>query len=113
MMLVEFYSTLAENCVYLKPIWAQWSLKYTTKKLRFIEVDITNDEGLAKDQKISTSGLSRQLPSLIMFEDGYEVFRFPPLNPETGLSAKVLKWDKKLIKKYFDLERRYISTRDL
>jgi len=48
-----------------------------------------------------------------MFEDGYEVFRFPPLNPETGLSAKVLKWDKKMIKKYFDLERRYISTRDL
>ena len=59
MMLVEFYSTLAENCIYLKPIWAKWSLKYTTKKLRFIEVDVTNSEDLANEYRINTSGMSR------------------------------------------------------
>jgi len=113
MLFVEFYSTLAENCIYLKPIWADWSLKYSTKQFRFVEVDITNDEELAKEYRINTSGLSRQLPSLILFEDGNESYRFPPIDKQTGLSAKVLKWDMKMIKKYFDLDKRYLQTRDL
>jgi len=46
--MIEFYSILAENCIYLKPIWADFSLKYATKKFKFGEVDLTNNEALAK-----------------------------------------------------------------
>lgn len=67
---------------------------------------------IAKDYDINTSGVSRQLPTLIMFENGTEVARFPAINEE-GKVGKVLKYDKRLLAKYFDLENRYLETMSL
>lgn len=44
-----------------------------------------------------------------MFEDGYEVSRFPEINDE-GKIGKVLKYDKRELAKFFDLENRYFET---
>ena len=33
---------------------------------------------------INTGGSYKQLPTMIMFEDGVEVLRFPPKDPKTG-----------------------------
>ena len=80
---------------------------------------------LAKKYNINTSALSRQLPTLIMFENGKEVNRFPPYDDDTKRYMKVNKYSKvyycsnshintflkKDIAKYFDLQERYLATR--
>jgi hypothetical protein len=60
---------------------------------------------------INTSGLSRQLPTVIMFEDGEEIVRFPPIDPKTKKVGKVLKYESKTLAKYFDLEQRFLETK--
>jgi len=110
---VEFYANWAESCVYTKAIWSDYSLKYTTTRLRFAEVDVANLKDLATRYTINTSVMSRQLPTLILFEDGEEKLRFPPISQESGKVGKVLKYDKVEIAKYFDLDKRYLGTRTL
>jgi len=41
-----------------------------------------------------------------MFENGVEKLRFPPIN-EKGRVGKVLKYDKREVAKYFELEEIY------
>jgi hypothetical protein len=49
---------------------------------------------LALKFNINTSGFSRQLPTLILFEDGKEVGRFPPYDDDTKRYFKVQKYEK-------------------
>lgn len=90
-------------------LWAEFSLKYSTKTLKFVEVNVVKNKKIAEEFSINTSGVSRQLPTLIMFEDGVEVCRFPEINDE-GKIGKVLKYDKRELAKFFDLENRYFET---
>lgn len=62
--------------------------------MKFGEVNIMVMQDLAKKYTINTSSMSRQLPSLILFENGVEKIRFPPLDPKTGKVGRVLKYDK-------------------
>ena len=70
------------------------SNKYTTPMLKFAEVNVALLKDLAKKYDINTSTLSRQLPSLILFENGQEQLRFPPIDEKSGKVTKVLKYDK-------------------
>jgi thiol-disulfide isomerase/thioredoxin len=110
MWLVLFFADWAETCVFTKPIWAEYSIKYSTKKMRFAEVDVANQKELADEYTINTSVMSRQLPTLIMFEDGKEVLRFPPIDDKTGKVGKVLKYDKIEVAKFFELDKRWLAT---
>lgn len=65
---------------------------------------------LAEKYKINTSGWTSQLPTVILLEDGEEVTRFPPVDP-SGKHSKVVKYDYKILLRYFDLESRYLETR--
>lgn len=47
----------------------------------------------------------------MMMEDGEEVLRFPPVDKDNKV-AKVAKYDYKILLRYFDLESRYLETRD-
>jgi len=87
---VVFYTIWAETCMYTRPNWDEYSSKYNCDALHFAEVNIGKDDlkELAQKYYISTSGVSRQLPTLILFENGEEVLRFPPLD-EKGKVAKV------------------------
>eukprot|EP01016_Furgasonia_blochmanni_P039842 TRINITY_DN5002_c0_g2_i1.p1 TRINITY_DN5002_c0_g2~~TRINITY_DN5002_c0_g2_i1.p1 ORF type:complete len:159 (-),score=30.71 TRINITY_DN5002_c0_g2_i1:446-922(-) len=114
-VLVEFYVDWADTCQDTKPIWAELSVKYSTKKMRFAEVNIglKENEELAKKYRINTGVMSKQLPTLALFENGEEYLRFPPIDEQTGRSAKVVKYDKTALVKYFDLDKRFAATRDL
>ena len=72
-------------------------------------VNVVQHPEIAKDLDINTSGISKQLPTLIMYEDGQEIARFPSFN-EDGKVGKVLKYESRLLAKYFDLETRYFET---
>jgi hypothetical protein len=84
---------------------------YSIKKLIFL-VNVVDHPLIAKDYNINTTGVSRQLPTLIMFENGVEVGRFPAFNDD-GKIGKVLKYDRRTLAKYFDLENRYFETMSL
>lgn len=72
-------------------------------------MNLADHPEIAKDLDINTSAVSKQLPTLIMFEDGHEIGRFPSINEE-GKVGKVLKYDSRLLARYFDLENRYFET---
>lgn len=53
-----------------------------------------------------------QLPCLILFEDGREVSRFP-MQDEKGRDAVSVNYKEKELIKYFDLDKRWLATRDV
>lgn len=55
---------------------------------------------VADKLQINVSGLSRQLPTVILFKNCKEVSRFPTINEE-GKIGKVLKYDEKELERYF------------
>lgn len=80
--------------------------------MRFGEVDIAELDNVARNYKVSMSGISGRLPTLILFEDGVEYLRFPLIDLKTGQSAYVREYSEKELVKYFDLDKRFLATRD-
>ena len=72
-----------------------------------MNVDICQQ--LPKKFKIDTKGTSKQLPTLLVFENGELIDRFPPIN-QSGKVAKVLRYKQKEIVKYLELDKRYYAT---
>lgn len=75
-------------------------------------MDVTRFETLARAFKVNTRGTSGTLPSLILFENGNETLRFPPIDTKTGVYGKVVDYKEKELMRYFDLDKRYMATRD-
>lgn len=75
--LVIFNAAWNDNCYFTYPLWAKLANRYTTDKLKFLDLDVLQFDGLTRLNKVSTSGFSGSLPALIMFEDGKETLRFP------------------------------------
>jgi hypothetical protein len=48
---------------------------------------------------------------VLILEDGSETARFPPIK-ENNKVDRVIKLDYKILLKYFDLESRYLETRE-
>jgi hypothetical protein len=111
MHFVEFYTNWAEACGNCKEIWNDLAEHFTTPRLKFVSVNIGKYPELAARFSISLSSMSRQLPTLIMFEDGHERLRFPPID-EKGNVPRVLRYERREILRYFWLEERYLLTRD-
>ena len=108
---VLFYAEWNETCVTTMSMWADLSLKYSTKELKFGRVDVEKLEYLAKKCAVDTSSMSNQLPSLVLYEKGREVKRFPPVS-EDGRIPKVLNYRAKDIVNYLGIERIYLVTRN-
>eukprot|EP00343_Euplotes_focardii_P003502 CAMPEP_0205816886 /NCGR_PEP_ID=MMETSP0205-20121125/23397_1 /ASSEMBLY_ACC=CAM_ASM_000278 /TAXON_ID=36767 /ORGANISM="Euplotes focardii, Strain TN1" /LENGTH=175 /DNA_ID=CAMNT_0053106127 /DNA_START=256 /DNA_END=783 /DNA_ORIENTATION=- len=111
--LIIFGASWCDNCTFTYPLWVEFSNKYGTKRLKFGEIDVQKNERLAKEHKVNLSGIAGQLPTLILFQDGEECLRFPPLMVTTGNYAKVNQYKKKELIKYFDLDKRYAATNGL
>lgn len=65
-------------------------------------VNVNRYPEIANKLDINVSGLSRQLPTAILFKNCKEVRRFPSINEE-GKIGKVLKFDEKALEHYFQL----------
>lgn len=76
--LVAFYATWSGPCIHLEPVLAELSLKYTVPgKLQFGKLDLGRWQSTAPEVKVSLNMTTDQLPTLILFERGKEVFRMP------------------------------------
>jgi len=76
--IISFFAPWAPQCIYLEPVIADLSLKYTNPQtLRWGKVDVSRWPSLAKDYNISLQGASPQLPTLALFVKGKEQGRIP------------------------------------
>ena len=107
---VVFYALWHDSCYATMPIWAEMSVKYTTPLLQFMLVNVESSPLIAKKCVVDTSGVTRQLPSLLLYENGREIARFPPVSDQ-GSRPHVAKYRLKEIADYLDLERRWLATK--
>lgn len=107
---VIFYAPWHDSCYATMPIWAEMSVKYSTPHLQFLLVNVETAPLIAKKCVVDTSGTTRQLPSLLLYEDGIEVARFPPVSAQ-GSRPQVMRYRFKEIADFLGLERRWLATK--
>ncbi|XP_068844578.1 thioredoxin-related transmembrane protein 2 isoform X3 [Capricornis sumatraensis] len=78
--LVEFFANWSSDCQSFAPIYADLSLKYNCTGLNFGKVDVGRYTDVSTRYKVSTSPLTKQLPTLILFQGGKEVMRRPQID---------------------------------
>jgi len=100
--LVEFYASWSPPCVHLEPIFAQLSVKYSSDNLQFAKMDLGRWPRIAKEFNISIAGTSKQLPTLIMFENGKELGRIPHIFADNSVARG--RYRKADLIKAFDLD---------
>lgn len=100
--LVEFYASWSPPCVHIEPIFAQLSVKYSSSQFQFAKMDLGRWPRIAKEFNISTSGMSKQLPTLIAFENGKEIGRIPHVFPDGSVARG--RYRRADLIKAFDME---------
>lgn len=75
--LVEFYAPWCPPCVRFAPTFAELSLRYNHSHLRFGKLDVGKYPIIAEKHKVDGSAVSKQLPTLILYEGGKETKRRP------------------------------------
>ncbi|XP_006013318.1 thioredoxin-related transmembrane protein 2 [Latimeria chalumnae] len=78
--LVEFFANWSSECQSFAAVYADLSLKYNCSGLKFGKVDVGRYSEVEKRYKVSTSPLTKQLPTLILFQGGKEVMRRPQID---------------------------------
>lgn len=85
-VLVMFYTTWADTCMQLMPMFAAVSLELAEPGfLRCAKVNVGRHASLAQQHCISTSTSSKQLPTFILFNGGAVVNRMPALTKSGGI----------------------------
>lgn len=78
---VEFYAGWDGACRNFSRVFADLSLKYGSDHCAFAKIDLARFESMAEEFDISfnawSSGIQRQLPTVILFEAGKEIARIP------------------------------------
>tara|TARA_B100000780_G_C20979441_1_gene391302 strand:- start:33 stop:848 length:816 start_codon:yes stop_codon:yes gene_type:complete len=93
------------------PTFAELSLRFSSDELRFLTVDVARWPTVATEYNINTSAYnSTQLPSYILFEQGKEIKRLPPMDKKTNLPVET-SIRKEGIIQYFDLAKRLLDAR--
>ncbi|BFG03611.1 thioredoxin-related transmembrane protein 2 homolog [Drosophila madeirensis] len=75
--LICFYTVWNPSCVNFAPVFAELSHEYNAEHLRFGKIDIGRFPDVAQKYRISDSSFSRQLPTVVLFQQGKEVDRRP------------------------------------
>eukprot|EP00644_Phytophthora_capsici_P000428 jgi/Phyca11/560275/estExt2_Genewise1.C_PHYCAscaffold_40819 len=89
--LIFYYTDWSDSCVEHEPMLADLSmLRYSSNSLKFGRVDVNKWSDLAVESRISVSTSSWQLPTLILFQDGKEVMRLPPIDDNGKVTKTVL-----------------------
>ncbi|KAI0209076.1 hypothetical protein LSAT2_006231 [Lamellibrachia satsuma] len=104
--LVEFYAAWLPSCVSFSAVYAPLSSKYSLDNFKFAKVDVTRYPEVAKAFNISTSTWTKQLPTLILFENGKEVTRRPIIDSKNRVACKFVFSEINVVQS-FDLNNVY------
>eukprot|EP01095_Lingulamoeba_sp_RSL-Kostka_P014014 TRINITY_DN5977_c0_g1_i1.p1 TRINITY_DN5977_c0_g1~~TRINITY_DN5977_c0_g1_i1.p1 ORF type:complete len:275 (+),score=30.21 TRINITY_DN5977_c0_g1_i1:105-929(+) len=102
--IVFFYCHWHPHCNHISPIFSKLSNKYSCERLQFVKINVAKYYDIASKCNIDTSGSSKQLPTIILYEHGEEVGRVPKLNSS---SFKKLKFNEANIDAWFELKKRH------
>ena len=83
--IVELYTVWSPPCIDFSHVYSEISNKYSLNNLKFAKVDLSRSPDTATKYKINTSTLSKQLPTLILFQNGKESMRRPLVNNQGKL----------------------------
>ena len=109
--LVEITAGWHTGSLCYAPTFAELSLRFSSDDMHFATVDVSRSPKVAENLKINTSAYnSVQLPSYILFENGKEVKRLPPLDPATGKPEETL-IQKEGIIQFFDLSKNFLASK--
>lgn len=109
--IVEFFANWAPECQSFASVYADLSLKYNCPGLKFGKVDIGRYGEVSKKYKVSASPLSKQLPSLVLFQGGKEVMR----RPQVDKKCRAVSWSftEENIIREFNLNELYQKSKKL
>ncbi|XP_027873003.1 thioredoxin-related transmembrane protein 2-B [Xiphophorus couchianus] len=109
--IVEFFANWSPECQSFASVYADLSLKYNCSGLKFGKVDIGRYGEVSKRYKVSTSPLSKQLPSLVLFQGGKEVMR----RPQVDKKGRAVSWSftEENIIREFNLNELYQKSKKL
>ena len=104
--LVFFYFRWASDCGQFTPTFCGLSLEYGKNKkyLKFGKLDVSVCPGYAKKYNVSIKASTKQLPTLILFQNGKEILRMPDFidTQKTKVKKLPLKYDT--VAEYFKLK---------
>lgn len=107
---VAFYTVWNPSCVNFAPIFSELSNDYHLDNLRFGKVDVGRFPETGKKYYVSDSSLSRQLPTIICFQEGKEILRRPCADAKGKLQKFFFSADN--IKAAFNLNSLYKECRE-
>lgn len=105
-----FYSPINSDCIGTMSCWADLSNNYTTNKLKFAKINVDKAVFLAQKCNVDGNSYSKQLPSLILYGEGKELKRYPPVGKNGELPTS-FNYKVKMIVKYMGIDRIYVSTK--
>ena len=71
--MITFYAAWSPACIDFASIFSKLSSDYGLPNLKFGKVDVGRFADVAEEYHINTSSLSRQLPTLIMFQVSFQL----------------------------------------
>ncbi|MBN3324187.1 TMX2B protein, partial [Atractosteus spatula] len=109
--IVEFFANWSPECQSFASVYADLSLKYNCVGLKFGKVDVGRYGEVSKKYKVSTSPLTKQLPSLVLFQGGKEVMRRPQIDKK----GRAVSWSftEENIIREFSLNELYQKSKKL
>ncbi len=82
---------------------------YTNQSIQFCRVDVEFLGKLAKKYSINTDSTSRQLPTLLVIENGKETGRFPPV-PKAGKPIGPISYNERNVVRYLEIDSKFYMT---
>lgn len=107
--LVEFYAGWSPNCTRFSNTFAELSLKYDNDLFKFGKLDVTRYPMIAKKYKVDSSVTSKNLPTLVLFENGKEAIRKPVVDSKGSVSSYIFKEENVI--RDFNLNELYKTTK--
>jgi thiol-disulfide isomerase/thioredoxin len=109
--LVCFHATWSPPCHDFTPVFAEISNKFSgLNNLKFAKFDCNLFPDIAQKYSIGTSSLSKQLPTLILFEKGIETKRRPFIDSKGNVFKFLMSYEN--VVKEFDLNKIYYECKN-
>lgn len=108
--LITFYTVWNPTCASFAPIFAKISSDYDLDNFKFGKVDVGRYPDAAKKYHVDDSSFSKQLPTIILFQEGKEVMR-RPIADTKGKFVKFL-FSEENVKRVFGLNICYEQCRN-
>lgn len=110
--LVEVTAGWHTSSTLFAPMFAELSLRFSTEELKFGTIDVAKrgNAEIAASFNVNTGVRSKQLPTYILFENGEEVERLPPIDKKTKEPIATDIRKEGLIQ-FFSLDRKLLDFR--